>query len=130
MAIPRPMPRLAPVTTATLPVSAPIVIPCYFGTRRPSAVHIDDDTTAHLAGDDLLRSADDLAETDDLADTLESRGVEITCQAIPGRLAQLARRHDAVDAEERDAAPDERRDARGKVHSLGEPTRGNQPAIT
>src|ERR1700733_11647833 len=123
------MPRLAPVTTATLPDRAPMGTPCYIGMQRQSAVHIDDDTTADLAGDDLLRSCGDLAETDDLADALESRGVEVPCEAIPGGLTQLARRHDAVDAEERHAAQNEGRDARGKVHALSESARGDESAI-
>src|SRR5262245_32811938 len=94
-----------------------------------SAVHVYDDPPANLPRNDVRGGLERVGESDDGADALELSDVEVARETLPRGLTHFARRHHAVDAEQRHAAQDERCDARRKIHALRETARGDETAV-
>src|SRR5688572_30462957 len=95
-----------------------------------STIHIDNDTSTVLACDDVCRGGQSLLEAYHLAHTLERGSIQISCESLPRRHTQLARRHHAVHAEQRNASENERRHGGGEVHALGQSACSDRTAIT
>ena len=98
---------------------------------RQSAVHIDDDASAHLAGDESRPRPDRAAERPTSApiDIQQSR-IEVAGQPVPRGHARRASGTSRCRCPSRlNAAQDERHDRGGKVPALGEAAGGDRAAV-
>src|SRR5712671_5600785 len=90
---------------------------------------VDDDTAAHLALQDARRQAEHIGERHGLGYRLEPGERQVAGEAVPGLDAFVARAHDRIDAQQIDAAQQERDHRRRQVAAAGETAGGDAGAI-
>ena len=80
-----------------------------------SGVDIDNDTPAHLTGDDLVTEFFHPAERFDAADPVEPIDRKFARQAFPGGAATRCRARNRIDADQTHTAQDKRKYGRGQT---------------
>ena len=89
--------------------------------------HVDDDASANRSSNDRAGPIQRRVEGDDLAHGVDCGGIEILRDSGPRRPPQADARAHAFDAEQRDAAQNERRDIRRKLHAADIAAGGDGP---
>src|SRR2546421_6544177 len=84
---------------------------------------VDDDAAAHLALQDARRQAERIGERHGLGHRFEPGERQVAGEAAPGLDAFVARAHDRIDAEQIDAAQQERDHRRRQVAAAREAAR-------
>src|SRR6476619_4883626 len=71
-----------------------------------SAIHVDDDATAHLTVHQSTRGVDHVGKSDLFGDRIEHCRIQVVREALPSGQPRLFGRHHAVDAQQGNTAQD------------------------